>query len=99
MNDFSNFIAETDDYSEDYGHLSGGVWDGVKQVASGVWGAFSNLVAPVAPQLIYKQATGQELPPQTVYVPAEQPKPALPAWLIPAGIGLLAVILLKKRNV
>lgn len=92
----SNYSDLYSDYSE-YDYLSG-IWEDFKSGISSVAKAVAGVVKPVAPELIYRGVTGEARPPERIVRQPIIMKPTFPTWVIPAGIGVLALFLLKGRK-
>ena len=90
-------IAYTEDYAKDYSNLSG-LWDDFKVAVGSVAKGVASAVRPVASELVYRQVTGEALPPkEVVKQPVVVQKMGLPTWILPAGIGVVALLLMKRR--
>lgn len=89
-------IIYGDELYSDYSDLSG-FWQDVKGAVGSVAKGVYSLVKPVAPDIIYKQVTGRERPPEKVYVtPPPRVKPAVPTWVLPAVGGGILILLLSR---
>lgn len=77
-------------------YVLGGVWDDFKGAVSSVFKTAVSVVKPVSQDLVYKQVTGQERPPQTVIRQPIIIKKGLPSWALPVGLGALAILILPK---
>lgn len=92
---FTSDTYADDDYSD---YQLGGIWDDIKSAVGSVAKGVASVVKPVAPQLIYRGVTGEAPPPEKVFIqpaPVIQP-PAIPKWVIPVGIGGIALLVLSK---
>lgn len=97
-------IMYDDELYQDYDHL-GANWltdlvSSAGKTISSIFGTAVEATKPVLPALIYRQATGQELPPTTVTVQAPA-QSGTPAWVMPAVVGVSAlglIMILKSQS-
>ncbi len=94
-----NSVSASQEYQEDYSHLSG-LWDDFKSAVSSVVKAGASVVKPVASELVYKQVTGEALPPKVVQVQPQYTvkQASIPSWVYIAGAGAVGLMLLMKMK-
>jgi hypothetical protein len=84
-------------YETDYDHL-GNIFSDALSAVKSVFTTVVEAGKPAIPALIYRQATGQEMPPAQVNV--TQAPAQTPSWIMPAvvGIGGLALLAFLKSQ-
>jgi hypothetical protein len=89
------FKAGYDDYADDYENL-GNLWDDIK---AKIFQPIFSAIAPSVPDITYR-IIAPKAPAQvtTQYQPQVQvvEKPVIPAWVMPVGIGLVALLVVPR---